>query len=182
MVSLGFLALLAALCPLVWSGGCGAEEYCGLWCLAEHGEPGDSCHHLHHSGVCRHLTDSTQDVDCSKRTRDGQPCCVFSKQKQDEPCKCVQRRCHLDMWPKKEVPPECSKLKHAGAAPWVLLAAASATLVTLVAIFAYMKSKKNRTKMSTEKKIECDEEIENGRQASDEKEPERNEEQFLVDR
>merc|ERR1712130_879136 len=52
------------------------------------------------SGFCApHITDSN--VDCSLKTANGEPCCVFSKQSSG--CQCVQRRCHLHDFPSARV-------------------------------------------------------------------------------
>jgi len=109
-----FCFLLALGCALGREGqqccsSCKSITDCGP-CAKE----GEECRIA--SGLCSdHITDSN--VDCSLKTAEGKPCCVFSKL--SDGCECVQQRCHLHEFPSARVPSECQGRNMAGPPIWV---------------------------------------------------------------
>lgn len=115
------------------------------------------------SGLCsEHLQDDN--VDCSLKTADGQPCCVFSKV--SDGCECVQRRCHLHEFPSAKVPSECRGKNMAGQSTWVFGAVLIFVAVMIAAVTIFLR----RRRMNSQRKRRQEEERvggEEGERASD---------------
>lgn len=101
------------------------------------------------SGLCTpHISDSN--VDCSLKTADGQPCCVFSKM--SDGCECIQRRCHLHEYPSARVPAECQGRNMAGQPMWVFGCGIAfvVTISVVVILFVRRRRREKRRRHAEE--------------------------------
>merc|ERR1719500_1611247 len=137
------ICLLLLLLPSLLAGTTGEKECCSshctsVFCKSSCAREGDACRVG--SSKCLGKVEKEK-VDCSKKTEDGESCCVFSNT--GALCECVQRRCHDDFHP-GQVPKAC--VAKQASPQWPVLLSAFLVLLAFLAGITWWMKRKRRLK------------------------------------